>query len=156
MKRLAMLALTVLLLAPMKVSAQLAVSLDFTCASTAPRAEKAPPNLHGAWDFVMEVGGTPNFGLLAIGRVGEAYGGALALWQTAPVVLRALTLTGDRFAMVVASPAGDVHFNGVLAPGGDRVCGAVTYHDGRRFPAVAQRRPTTYQPQPPATRGAPD
>lgn len=150
MKRLTMLALLTLLCAPMKVSAQLAVSITLRCDHAAADANPSPPNVHGAWDFVMDVGGTPNFGLLSIGRIGEAYGGALALWQTAPVVVRKLTVAGHRFHMAVASAEGDVTFGGRLSANGNRICGEVVYHDGRRFPAVAQRRPTTYAPRQPA------
>ena len=150
MKRLITLALMTLLLAPVKVSAQIAAAITIDCgAETAPARSEAV-NLHGSWDFVMDVGGTPNFGLLSIGRVGEDYGGSLALWQTAPVVLHKLAMAGNRFHMAVASREGDVLFDGIVSPKGDRLCGIVTYHGGRIFAAVAQRRPSTYQPQPPA------
>lgn len=109
-------------------------------------------NLHGNWEFVMDVGGTPNFGLLSIGFVDDAYGGSLSLWMTAPVVLRKLSLTGNRFTMAVASREGDVLFDGVVSAKGDRMCGTITYHGGRTFPAVAQKRPSTYQSPPQSQR----
>lgn len=100
----------------------------------------------------MDVAGTPNFGLLAIGFVGADYGGAISLSLTAPIVLRGITLTGTNFRLVAASPAGDVLFDGILSPRGDRMCGTVTYHDGRKFAAVAQKQPMVYQSLPPAQR----
>jgi hypothetical protein len=133
-------------------AAQPASSIAVNCGAGAAPAGAEVPNLHGAWDFLMDVGGTPNFGLLSIGIADDDYGGSLALWMTAPVVLRKLTVTGNRFHLAVASREGDVLFDGVLSAKGDRMCGTVTYHGGRKFAAVAQKRPTTYQPQPPAER----
>ena len=105
------------------------------------------PNLHGNWDFLFDAGGTLNFGLLSIGLIDGAYGGSLTPVATAPVVLRRITLTGDRIHMAVASREGDVLFDGTLSARGDRMCGTVTYHDGRIFPMVAQKRPSTYRSQ---------
>lgn len=122
--------------------------MRFECGASIGPARGEAPNLHGNWEFLMDVGGTPNFGLLSIGLVDDAYGGSLALWMTAPVVLREMTLTGNRFHMTVASREGDVLFDGVLSTKGDRMCGTVTYHGGRTFPAVAQKRPSTYQSRP--------
>jgi hypothetical protein len=141
-----------LALAAVPAVASEAVSLRFECRSGGASASSDAPNLHGNWEFLMEVGGTPNFGLLSIGFVGKSYGGSLSLWMTAPVVLRDIALSGSRFRLAVASPAGDVRFDGVLSAKGDRMCGTVTYHDGRKFPAVAQKRPSTYQSQPQAQR----
>jgi hypothetical protein len=129
-----------------------AVTLRFECGAGAAAAAADTPNLHGNWEFLMDVGGTPNFGLLSIGFVGDAYGGSLSLWMTAPVVLREIALAGRSFHLAVASPAGDVLFDGALSAKGDRMCGTVTYHDGRKFPAVAQKRPSTYQSQPQSQR----
>ena len=120
----------------------------FECDAGSATVAGEAPNLHGSWDFLMDVGGTPNFGLLSIGFIDAAYGGSLALWRTAPVVLRKLTVTGNSFHMAVASRDGDVLFDGTLSAKGDRMCGTVTYHGGRTFPAVAQKRPSTYQSQP--------
>lgn len=103
------------------------------------------PNLHGNWDFLMDAGGEPSFGLMSIGFVGDAYGGSLTPVRTAPVVLRSITLTGNRIHMVVASRGGDVLFDGTLSTNGNRMCGTVAYHGGGTFPMVAQRRPSTYQ-----------
>ena len=128
------------------------VNMRFECGAEAATAGGEAPNLRGTWDFLMEVGGTPNFGLLSIGLVDDAYGGSLALWSTAPVVLRKMTLTGNSFHMAVATPDGDVLFDGALSAKGDRMCGTVTYHGGRTFPGVARKRSTTYQSQPQAQR----
>jgi len=124
-----------------------AVTLQFECREGAAATGGEAPNLHGNWEFLMDVGGTPNFGLLSIGFVGDAYGGSLSLWMTAPVVVRKIDLTGNRFHMAVASREGDVLFDGTLSAKGDRMCGTVTYHGGRTFPAVAQKRPSAYQSQ---------
>jgi hypothetical protein len=134
--------------APAALAAQPVASLAVTCGAEVPSAGGETPNLHGAWDFLMTVGGTPNFGLLSIGPVDGAYGGSLSLWRTAPVVLRRIRVTGNRIHLAAATPGGDVLFDGLLSADGDRMCGTVTYHEGRTFPAVAQKRPSTYQPQP--------
>lgn len=154
MKRLTTLALMTVLLAPAKVSAQVAVSLSLTCDAPTATPESAAPNLHGNWDFLMAVSGTPNFGLLSVGFVGDRYAGALSLWRTAPVAVRTLTVAGNRFHLAAATPDGDVLFDGTLSAKGDRMCGTVTYHGGQTFPAVAQKRPTTFQAQPQAERSA--
>ena len=152
MKCMMTLALAAAVAAPAAVAAQPAPSIAVNCGAEAATAGGEAPNLHGNWDFLMYVGGTPNFGLLSIGFVDDAYGGSLSLWQTAPVVLRKITLTGNSFHMAVASREGDVLFDGILSAKGDRMCGAGTYHGGRTFPAVAQKRPSTYQSQPQAQR----
>lgn len=72
--------------------------------------------------------------------------------RTAPVVLRNITLTGDRIRMVVASTEGDVQFDGRLSAKGDFMCGTVTYHGGATFPMVAQKRPSAYRSQSQAER----
>lgn len=125
-----------------------AVNMTFECRPSAATAGGEEPNLHGIWDFVMGVGEMPNFGLLSIGFVGADYGGSLSLSMTAPVVVRNVTVTGSNVQMTVASSQGDVLLNGTLAAKGDRICGAVTYHDGSIYPAVAQKRPSTYQSLP--------
>lgn len=150
MKCLMPLALAAALTAPAAAAAQPATSIAVNCGSGAATMDREPLNLHGNWDFLMDVGGTPNFGLLSIGRVDDAYSGSLSLWQTAPVVVRELSLTGHTFHLAVASREGDVLFDGVLSAKGDRMCGTVTYHGGRKFTAVAQKRPSTYQSQPQA------
>ena len=124
-----------------------AVSMRFDCAAGSAAAGGEAPNLHGNWDFLMDAGGEPSFGLMSIGFVGSAYGGSLTPVRTAPVVLRNVTLTGNRIHMVVASRDGDVLFDGTLSAKGDRMCGTVTYHGGRTFPMVAHKRPSTYQSQ---------
>lgn len=152
MRRLITLALSATLAAPGTVAAQPVNSIAVDCGAGAVSANREIPNLHGTWDFLMDVGGTPNFGLLSLGYVGNIYGGSLALWSTAPVVLREFTVTGDRFHMAVASPDGDVLFDGVLSAKADRMCGTVTYHGGRTFPALARKRPSTYQSPSPSQR----
>lgn len=147
MKCLMILTLLAGLAAPTAVAAQAAASIVVNCGTGAATGGGESPNLHGNWDFVMDVGGTPNFGLLSLGLVDDAYGGSLTLWMTAPVVLRKITLSGYSFHMAVASREGDVLFNGVLSAKGDRMCGTVTYHGDRSFTAMAQRRPSTYLSQ---------
>ena len=137
---------------PQPAAAQPAPSIAVNCGTTAATPSGEAPNLHGTWDFLMDVNGTPNFGLLSLGFVGKDYGGSLALWSTAPVVIREYTVTGNNFHMAVASPDGDVLFDGVLSAKGDRMCGTVTYHGGRKFAALARKRPMTYQSQPPSQR----
>lgn len=147
------LALAAALVAPEALALPPATSLAMNCGPAAaatpatPGAAPAPaeaPNLHGNWDFLMDVGGTPSFGLLSIGWVDGGYGGSLTPVRTAPVVLRKITLTGNSFHMVVASREGDVLYDGTLSAKGDRMCGTVTYHDGGTFPMLAQKRSSTY------------
>ena len=128
------------------------VNMRFECGAPAATAGGEAPNLHGHWDFLMDVGGEPSFGLMSIGFVGADYGGSLAPVRTAPVVLRRITLTGNSIHMVVASTEGDVLFDGRLSATGDFMCGTVTYHGGETFPMVAQKRPSTYQSPPQSQR----
>ena len=72
--------------------------------------------------------------------------------RTAPVVLRNITVNGDKVHMVVASTEGDVLFDGRISAKGDFMCGTVTYHGGETFPMAAQKRPSTYQSQSQAQR----
>lgn len=129
-------------------AAQPATSVAVNCEVEAATVGGEAPNLHGHWDFLMVPRGVPSFGLMSIGFVGADYGGSLAPVRTAPVVLRGITVTGNRIHMVVASREGDVLFDGRLSAKGDLMCGTVTYHGGETFPMVAQRRPSTYQSQP--------
>jgi hypothetical protein len=152
MQRLIVLALTFAMLAiPAGAVAQPVQVITVNCGSEPPAGGDAPI-LHGTWDFLMDANGTPNFGLLSLGYVDKEYGGSLSLWSTAPVVLREYTVTGSKFHMAVASPDGDVLFDGVLSAKGDRMCGIVTYHGGRKFAALARKRPMTYQSLPRAQR----
>ena len=154
MTRLITLALTGALAVPGLAAAQPAPSISVNCGAAVPATSGAETlNLRGTWDFLMDVNGTPNFGLLSLGLVGKDYGGSLSLWATAPVVLREFTVSGSNFHMAVTTPDGDVLFDGVLSAKGDRMCGTVTYHGGRKFAALARKRPTTYpaQPQPQRT-----
>jgi len=152
MKRLMTLALAVAFAAPAAAAAQPATTIAVNCGAEAAAAGAEAPNLHGNWDFLMDVGGTPSFGLLSIGQVDGGYGGSLTPVSTAPVVLRRIALTGNSIHMVVASREGDVLFDGMLSAKGDRMCGTVTYHGGRTFPMVAQKRPSTYVSRPQAQR----
>jgi hypothetical protein len=127
--------------APAAGLAQEATVLKTTCAKGTPAGAAAnPPDLAGLWDFYLDVGGVPSFGLLSIGRLDERYGGTLTPVRTAPVVLRSLTVSDQDVRMVVGSREGDVTFNGVLSGSADRMCGIVTYHGGQLLPMVAQRR----------------
>ena len=152
MKRLMTLALAAAFTAPAAVSAQPATSIALNCDAGAATATGEAPNLHGHWDFLMVPRGTPSFGLMSIGFVGADYGGSLAPARTAPVVLRNITVNGNKVHMVVASTEGDVLFDGRLSAKGDFMCGTVTYHGGETFPMAAQKRPSTYQSQPQAQR----
>ncbi|MBY8825068.1 hypothetical protein [Sphingomonas colocasiae] len=145
------LALAAAFAAPAVAAAQPATPIAMRCAperNAEAAARGEAPNLHGNWDFLMDVGGTPSFGLLSIGLIDGGYGGSLTPVRTAPVVLRGITVTGDAIRMVVASREGDVLFDGRLSAKGDRMCGTVTYHNGQSFPMAAQKRPSAYQPQP--------
>jgi len=153
MKRLMMLALAAVAV-PAAVAAQPSPSIAVNCDAGAATAGGEAPNLHGHWDFLMIPRGSLSYGLMSIGFVGADYGGSLAPVRTAPVVLRKITLTGNSVHMVVASREGDVLFDGKLSAKGDFMCGTVTYHGGETFPMVAQKRPSTYQSQPQAQRGA--
>ena len=148
MKRLTTLALIAAFAAPAAAAAQPATSIAVNCGAPAATAGGEAPNLHGNWDILFDAGGTPNFGLLSIGLIDGGYGASLSLWSTAPVAVRRIALSGNSIHMAVASPGGDVLFDGRLSARGDRMCGTVTYHDGRTFPMVAQKRPSAYQPQP--------
>lgn len=152
MKRLIPVALAAALAAPSAHAAPPAATLAITCDAGDEVAGSETPNLHGNWDFLMVPQGAPSFGVMSIGFVGAEYGGALVPARTAPVVLRGITLAGNRIQMVVASAEGDVHFDGRLSSKGDFMCGTVTYHGGATFPMVAQKRPSTYRPQPQAER----
>lgn len=152
MKYLMTLALVAAIAVPAAEAAQPVTSIPVNCGAGAAPAGGEVPNLHGNWDFLFDAGGTPNFGLLSIGFVGADYGGSLTPVGTAPVVVRKIALTGNSIHMAVASREGDVLFDGRLSAKGDRMCGTVIYHDGRTFPMMAQKRPSTYQSQPQAQR----
>ena len=152
MKCLMTLALAATFAAAAAASAQPATSIAVRCDAGSATAGGEAPNLHGNWDFLMDVGGELSFGLLSIGWIDGNYGGSLTPVRTAPVVLRKITLTGDSIHMAVASREGDVLFDGKLSAKGDRMCGTVTYHGARSFPMVAQKRPSAYPSQPQAQR----
>ena len=135
-----------ILAAPSYAFAQEPVVLTATCAAPKPEPGGAAKayDLRGSWDFHMDVGGLPSFGVLAVGWFDGGYGGSLTPMSTAPVVVRSLTVTGLAVKMTVASPEGDVVFNGWLAGKGDRMCGIVDYHGGQRLKMVMHRRPAPY------------
>ena len=147
MKCLMMLALAAAFAFPAAVNAQPVTPIAENCETSGATPGGEAPNLHGNWDFLMDVEGTPSFGLMSIGLIDGGYGGSLTPVRTAPVVLRNITLKGDSIHMAVASREGDVLFDGRLSAKGDRMCGTVTYHGGRSYPMVAQKRPSTYQAQ---------
>ena len=129
--------------APAASFAQDATLLKTSCVqapSPAAGAAAGEPDLAGLWDFYMDVGGIPSFGLLSIGRLDGRYGGTLTPVRTAPVVLRSLAVSGGKVRMIVASGEGDVAYDAVLSGPADRMCGVVTYHGGQLYPMVAQRR----------------
>lgn len=141
---------TILLLAaaiPAAGFAQDDIAFKTACAATPTAADAAAdPDLAGLWDFYMDVGGVPSFGLLSVGRLDGRYGGTLTPVRTAPVVLRSLTVNDRKVRMVVGSLEGDVTYDATLSGAGDRMCGIVAYHGGQLHPMVAQRRPQR-QPQ---------
>jgi len=137
-------ALMLVTAAPAAGLAQDVTLLKTTCPkgpSPAAGAAAGEPDLSGLWDFYMDVGGIPSFGLLSVGRIDGRYGGTLTPVRTAPVVLRSLTVSDQNVRMIVGSGEGDVTYNAVLSGPGDRMCGVVTYHGGQLLPMVAQRRP---------------
>lgn len=131
----------VLASAAVPAAASEAVEMRFACpAAAATSTPTQPPELAGLWDALMDVGGTPSFGLLSVGMTGSELGGSLAL-TPGVVVVRSLKSDGRTVAMVVASREGDVRFDGSLTPDAKRMCGIVTYHDGQKFAMIAQKRP---------------
>ena len=114
-------------------------SMQFTCNQPAAQQGQAP-ELPGQWDLVMDVGGTPSFGLLSVGRSGPEMAGSIAL-NAGVAVVRSLKLDGRAVAMVVVTGEGEVRFDGSLAADGRRMCGIVTYHGGQKYEMVAQKRP---------------
>lgn len=120
-------------------AAREAVNMSFKCSASA-KAPSQSPELTGQWDMVMDVGGTPSFGLLSVGRSGPELAGSIAL-NAGVAVVRSLKLDGQAVAMVVVTGEGDVRFDGSLASDGKRMCGIVTYHGGQKLEMVAQKRP---------------
>lgn len=143
-------ALMLITTAPAVGLAQDATVLKTTCAkdsspAAAAAAAASGPDLTGLWDFYIDAGGIPSFGLLSVGRIDGRYGGTLTPVRTAPVILRSLTVNDVNVRMIVGSREGDVRFNAVLSGAADRMCGVVAYHGGLTYPMVAQRRT---QPRP--------
>jgi hypothetical protein len=63
-------ALAAAVAAPAAFSAQPATPIAVDCGAGEAAAGGEAPNLHGVWDFLMDVEGTPSFGLMSIGFVG--------------------------------------------------------------------------------------
>lgn len=105
------------------------------------------PSLQGQWDFLMEVGGRPSAGVLALGPMDGAYAGSLTPYATSTVVVRRLTLNGGAVSMSVATREGEILFDGHLAGNPDMICGTGLYHGGQPYRMVAVRRPTGYVPR---------
>lgn len=124
------------------------VTIELNCSRSAPtdRSSATSRDLSGLWDFLINVNGTPTFGLLSLGAVDGAYAGSLTPASTAPVAVRKLTISGEAVHMEVAFREGDVLFDGKLSPGGDVMCGTVTYHGGRSLPMISRRRPPITPP----------
>lgn len=133
-------ALMLVTAAPAVGFAQDATLLKTACATGPAGVAAAEPDLVGLWDFYIDAGGVPSFGLLSVGRLDGGYGGTLTPVRTAPVVLRRLTVSDQKVRMIVGSREGDVTFNAILSGPADRMCGVVTYHGGLLYPMVAQRR----------------
>lgn len=133
-------AFTLVTAIPVAGYAQETTVLKTTCAE-GPSGAASEPDLSGLWDFYMDVGGVPSFGLLSVGRLDGRYAGTLTPVRTAPVVVRSLTIGDRKVRMIVGSREGDVAYDAVLSGAGDRMCGIVTYHGGHLYPMVAQRRP---------------
>lgn len=127
--------------APAVGLAQEATVLKTSCAGAPPPAAAAgEPDLSGQWDFYIDAGGVPSFGLLSLGRLDGRYAGTLTPVRTATVIVRSLTVSDRKVQMVVGSREGDVTYNALLSGPGDRMCGIVAYHGGLSYPMVAQRR----------------
>jgi hypothetical protein len=111
------------------------------CASVAERASHR--DLSGEWVFEVPTGRAVVHGALTLVAEGDGYGGRLTTDQGDTVMaVRSLTLTGPRMRMMVASPNGDVIFEGTLAEGDVSFEGEVTYHNGQVFPMTGRRRPS--------------
>jgi len=124
--------------APVPAAASEAVAMRFECRASTTTAQS--PGLAGLWDVLMDVGGVPSFGLLSVGTSGTGLAGSLAL-SAGVVVVRSLANDGRAVTMIVASPEGDVRFDGSLAGDGKQMCGIVSYHGGQTFEMIAKKRP---------------
>ena len=129
-------------------------TLTTTCAPAASASAEAP-DLAGLWDFYIDAGGEPSFGLLTVSRLDGAYGGTLTPVRTAPLIVRSIVASGRSVRLTVASLEGDVAFDATLSGKADRMCGIVNYHGGRRYPMVAQRRPQAVPAATPAAASRP-
>ena len=119
------------------------ITLKTTCApgSSGAGAPAQTPDLAGLWDFYIDAGGEPSFGLLTVSRLDGNYSGTLTPVRTAPLIVRSIAVRGRSVRLTVASLEGDVTFNATLSGSAQRMCGIVNYHGGRLYPMVAQRRP---------------
>ena len=122
MRFLMTLALAGIFAAPAASAAQQVLSTAMDCGAQGTPASGETANLHGNWDLLMDVGGTPSFGLMSIGLIDGAYGGSLTPARTAPVVLRRIVLNGNDIHL---SPpqAGAMSCSTAGFGGGDRMCG---------------------------------
>jgi hypothetical protein len=120
-------------------AAEVSVSMRFACPPPT-AVPSQPPELPGLWDLVMDVGGTPSFGLLSLGMADGKLAGSISL-NAGVAVVRSLTLDGQAVTLVVTTGEGDVRFDGTLTADGKRMCGIVTYHGGQKLAMVAQKTP---------------
>ena len=125
--------------ASIPAAASEAATMRFECPASTTKPSQSP-ELPGLWDMVMDVGGTPSFGLLSLGMSGTELAGSIAL-NAGVAVVRSLKVDGQTVAMIVATGEGEVRFDGSLTPDGKRMCGIVSYHGGQKFEMVAQKRP---------------
>jgi hypothetical protein len=115
------------------------VAMRFDCRDTGAKQVQAR-ELEGLWDLLMDVGGTPSFGLLSVGMSGPQLAGSVAM-NAGVAVVRSLALDGTNLRMVVVTSEGDVTFVGTLVAEGKQMCGIVTYHGGQKLPMVARKKP---------------
>lgn len=111
-----------------------------TCLARTAVVRDSTFTLNGHWDFKMHIGTTVSSGVMSLGWMDKDYAGSLTPDATNTVAIRKLTLRGDSVHMAVATPEGDVLFDGHLSGTGVELCGIVTYHGGRKFSMVATKR----------------
>ena len=70
-----------------------AATMRFECAEPV-AAPAQVPDPSGSWDMVMDVGGTPSFGLLSVARAGVDLAGSIALNAGVVVVRSSRVATG--------------------------------------------------------------
>lgn len=99
------------------------------------------PDLAGAWSFQVMTGASAvTHGAMTLVADGPVYRGSLTTDQGAnTLIVRTFDVDGRDVRMEVESPDGDVTFVGVLDQSGTAFQGAVTYHNGQRFPMTGAR-----------------